>query len=69
MAVIRRKASPKGRPVYIVEVKQGGRWKDCGEGPWGSSSAAARFAQAEVGLDWRVVAIHEPSAALRNRNR
>jgi hypothetical protein len=68
MATSKRKANPKGRPVYIIEVKSGGRWKDTGEGPWRQLSQATRFAESEVGLEWRVVALYGKSEAFFNRN-
>jgi hypothetical protein len=77
MAISRRKANPKGRPVYIIETRDGGgysgvpargRWTDSGEGPWKTLYEATRFAEAEVGVEWRVVALYGKSKAFIDRN-
>jgi hypothetical protein len=38
-------------PAFYIETKEG----DTGEGPWTTYQAALRFAEAEVGVAWRIV--------------
>ena len=44
-----------GTYEYFVYVKDEGRWRDSGEGPWDNRADAVDFANAEVGVKWKIV--------------
>ena len=46
---------PGRRSAVQVRTAENPEWHDCGEGPFPSAAAARRFAEAEVGVEWRVV--------------